>query len=135
VSDYAELARALGLASRVHFVEEYIPDHRIADYFNMASVVLITYRAGFVSQSGVLHIASNFDKPVLASSGPGPLLDSVRDHNLGVTVEPDSVEALVKGLRQILDGEIGILGWAAFRGRASWAANIDGLLMALRTRQ
>lgn len=128
---YAELAKELRIAARIHFVDGYILENELGGFFDAADVVFLTYRAGFVSQSGALHLAGNWDKPVLASSGPGPLVDAVRTYGLGIAVEPDSEQALSDGLRRILAGDYPPLGWDQFRHEASWKVNIDRLLDAL----
>ena len=94
-SYYLELARELGVAERVRIDEGFIPDKETRHYFDACDVILLSYASGFVSQSGVLLVAANWGKPVLASSGPGPLSTVVRRFGLGVAVEPDSVDWVV----------------------------------------
>jgi glycosyltransferase involved in cell wall biosynthesis len=131
VNQYAELAQQVGVADRVVFEERFVPAHEITSFFQAADIILLTYKSGFVSQSGVLHLASNWDKPVLATSGRGPLTETVTRHNLGVVVEPDSVEDLIEGLNRLISGRFPALGWAGFREGASWKINIDRFLDAL----
>ena len=131
VDQYAELARQVGVADRVFFEERFVSDHEVASYFQSADGILLTYKSEFVSQSGVLHLAANWDKPVLASGGHGPLTETVARHNLGIVVEPDSVGALADGLTRLVSGRYPALGWAGFREAASWKVNIDSFLDAL----
>ena len=93
--------------------------------------MLLTYDAGFVSQSGVLHLAANWDKPVIASSGPGPLVDTVARYGLGIIVEPGSEEDLVGALDKVLTRDYPQMDWDRFREAASWSTNVDCLLEAL----
>lgn len=128
-SHYAALARERGVASRFHLVEEHIPDAEVSAWFAAADIVALTYAGGFVSQSGVLQVAANWDKPVLASGGAGPLRDTVRYFRLGEFVEPDSVAAIVDGLARITQGrEDYAARFRAYREHASWARNVDALL-------
>jgi glycosyltransferase involved in cell wall biosynthesis len=131
VAQYAQLARQVGVADRVFFEERFVPDYELASFFQAADGILLTYKSEFVSQSGVLHLAANWDKPVLAASGPGPLAEMVARHNLGIVVEPDSMGALTEGLIRLVSGRYPALGWAGFREAASWKVNIDSFLEAL----
>jgi glycosyltransferase involved in cell wall biosynthesis len=128
---YMDIAGKLGVADRVHFFEKYIPDEEIDGFFSAADVILLTYKSNFVSQSGILHLAANWDKPVLASSGPGPLVETVRQYNLGVIVKPDSAAELAAGLRRVFAADYPPLGWDIFRREASWKENIDRLMATL----
>lgn len=128
-SHYAALAGELGVVSRFHLVEEHVPDAEVSAWFAAADVVALTYAGGFVSQSGVLQMAANWDKPVLASGGPGPLRDTVRQFGLGEVVEPDSTDAIVQGLCRLRSGcEDYAARFAAYRQHASWARNVDVLV-------
>jgi len=109
------------------FEERFVANNEIASFFPATDGILLTYKSEFVSQSGVLHLAANWDKPVLASAGAGPLTESVARHNLGIVVKPDSAE----GLSRLVSGRYPALGWAGFREAASWKVNIDSFLDAL----
>jgi len=125
---YRSHAEALGVADRVHFVIRYIPEEETPAWFGGADIIALTYNRAFVSQSGVLQLAVLWDKPILASSGPGPLQDAV-GAGLGVFVEPDSVPAIVAGLHQLTGGwRPDPAAFSAYRRHASWEANVDGLL-------
>ena len=123
----AEAAR-LGVSDRVHFDCRYIEETEISAYFSGADAIALTYKREFVSQSGVLQLAALWDKPILASGGPGPLKDAV-ESGLGLFVEPDSTDAIVAGLAAIKDGWRGQPeSFAEYRRKASWGANVDKLV-------
>ena len=129
---YEALSREVGVSERCRFVNEFIPDTDIDLYFSASDFVLLTYRGNFVSQSGVLNVAANYNKPVLASAArSSPLITAVTRFNLGLVIEPDSVEAVVDGFNRLLAGEPGRLGWDAFRAHASWERNVTILLDAV----
>jgi glycosyltransferase involved in cell wall biosynthesis len=129
VDYYAGCAQSAGVAERVHFVTDYIAETDIAAYFAAADAIALTYARGFVSQSGVLQIAALWDRPLLASGGPGPLRDTVEEFGLGLTIEPDSVPAITTGLRHLIDHpEDRSANFARYRATTSWAVNIDRLL-------
>jgi glycosyltransferase involved in cell wall biosynthesis len=89
----------------------------------------------YVSQSGVLHVAANWNRPVLASGGPGPLVETVRRFGLGEIVVPDSVDSLVEGMQRMIERgretQADRDAWEAFREHASWGRNADLLLAAV----
>ena len=128
---YRDLAAQLGCADRVHIFDGFVPDEMVAHYFGAADSVLLTYKPEFVSQSGVLLLASNWAKPVLASSGPGPLALTVRRFDLGPVVAADDHPATVAAMRQLVAQGYPTTGWEAFRVHASWERNVAILCAAL----
>jgi glycosyltransferase involved in cell wall biosynthesis len=136
VAFYAECARGAGVAGRVHFVTEFIAEADIPAYFAAADAIALTYAKGFVSQSGVLQIAALWDRPLLASGGPGPLRDTVEGFGLGLTIEPGSVPAIVSGLRRLIDQpQNRNANFARYRATTSWAVNVERLLEVAKASQ
>jgi glycosyltransferase involved in cell wall biosynthesis len=130
-SYYRGLAEELGCSNRVRIDDGFIPERMVAHYFGATDIVLLSYKPEFVSQSGVLLLASNWAKPVLASSGAGPLSRVVRRFDLGLVVEPDDVNALRMAMMQLIDNGYSASGWAEFSKHASWDRNVATLLNAL----
>lgn len=79
-----------------------IPDEEVGDVFAACDVVLVTYSTKFRSASGVLNAAVSARKPMLASSGPGPLKTVVEKYHLGVFVEPDDLEEILRGASKLV---------------------------------
>ena len=125
---YRDLAERIGVESRVHFATGFIPDADIPAYFHAADAVALTYNREFVSQSGVLQHAVDWSKPILASSGSGPLRETVERQGLGVFVEPDDADALVDGLRTLLRDRSPEENFLRYRDSANWSVNVDRLL-------
>ena len=125
---YRDLAEQSGVGLRVHFITGFIPDNDIPAYFDAADAVALTYNRAFVSQSGVLQHAVDWSTPILASSGPGPLRETVERHGLGVFVEPDDVDALIEGLRRLMRDRPRPQNFLRYRESASWGVNVDCLL-------
>ena len=131
---YRDLAACSGVADRVHVVEQFIPEADVAAYFAGADAVALTYRREFVSQSGVLQLAVLWEKPVLASSGKGPLRETVIAYGLGLFVEPDDVDAITTGLQRLITEKPAKPGnFARYNAAASWQSNIDGLAKLLKS--
>ena len=130
---YEQLARELQVEDRVAFDEGFVSDEKTDYYFSLSDYIVLTYDKTFVSQSGVLNIAANYRKPVLASSGDSPLKKCVEDFSLGVFCEPDSLDGLSDGLGKMVsrDGHLSP-DWDAYASFASWGANIDILLTTLK---
>jgi glycosyltransferase involved in cell wall biosynthesis len=126
---YRDLALSEGVADRVQLYEGFVSNADLGSYFAAADVALLTYSSSFKSQSGVLNLAARARVPVLASAAPSPLMESVKRFELGVAVEPDSVEAIIDGLRQLLGGRLQPR-WEDYEAFADWDANAVGVLEA-----
>lgn len=95
-----------------------IPDEEVGDIFAACDVVLVTYSAKFRSASGVLNAAVSARKPVLASSGSGPLKTVVEKYELGVFVKPDDFEEGLRGASKLV--KISATGKCEFVLQPDW---------------
>ena len=120
--DYQTLAKELQVDDQISWNTSYIPDEDINNYFSAADGILLTYSKGFRSASGVLNLAAAFEKPCIASSGPGPLEDLVKQYSLGVWVEPDSESALTEGMAKFKEGRFQPC-WNTYLAENSWERN------------
>lgn len=140
LSFYEELAEQLGVSGRVQFRGEFVPEEEISGYFVAADFVAITYSKDFHSQSGVLNIAANARKPVLASAGDSPLKECVERFQLGEFVEPDSLPAIKTGMARLCAQALGSIpcvqpNWDGYVAYASWDSNAAITLEAIRSRR
>lgn len=126
---YRELAANLGVDDRCRFFEGFVTDADLGKYFACTDFVLLTYASSFHSQSGVLNLAARARKAVLASASRSPLIESVKKFNLGVTVEPDSVDAVAGGMGRLLTSAPSP-HWEEYERAASWGANAKLILAA-----
>jgi glycosyltransferase involved in cell wall biosynthesis len=131
-SFYRNLATDLGVADRVKLREGFVSDIDLADYFEGADFILLTYSSEFHSQSGVLNLAALSQKPVLASSAPSPLLTIVRQFSLGVAIPPDSAQEIANGMRQLIQSPP-MPRLEEFLLVSSWEANAHQILSLIRT--
>ncbi len=127
---YRAQAEHLGVAQRCLLIERFSTDDELAEYFTVADFVLLTYARSFRSQSGVLNLAVRAQKPVLASAGPGPLVDCVRRYGLGLAVEPDDAAEIARGMRQLIDA-MPRPQWAAYEQEYGWSKNAAGVIAAV----
>jgi len=126
---YRDLAQRLGVGERFRLIAQFIADEDVARFFGEADWVAVTYSSSFRSQSGVLNIAARARKQVLASSGPGPLRSVVERFGLGVFVEPDSLDSIVRGLRELMDRPPSP-DWEGYARYASWERNARTIMAA-----
>ncbi|MDX2109939.1 MAG: glycosyltransferase [Verrucomicrobiota bacterium] len=120
--DYRTLAERLGVSGRCRWDIRYIPAEEVADIFAASDYVLLSYSAKFRSASGIMNLAVTARKPMLASSGPGPLRESVEKYSLGVFVPPDDDAELLSGALRLLTANIAP-EWTRYEHENSWEMN------------
>jgi len=94
---YRNRVREVGLEPYVRFISEYVPNDQVTTYFSAADVVVLPYLSA--TQSGIVQIAYNFDKPVIATD-TGGLAEVVVDKKTGLIVQPNSPDALARAIEQ-----------------------------------
>jgi glycosyltransferase involved in cell wall biosynthesis len=92
---YRNRVAELGLGERVRFVSEYVPNEEVGRYFSAADVVVLPYLSA--TQSGIIQIAYNFDKPVIATD-VGGLAEVVVDGTTGFIVPPNDPHVLAAAI-------------------------------------
>lgn len=91
---YFDLAQSLGVADRIVWKTEFVPDSEVRNYFAVADLIVQPYKTA--TQSGVTQIAYHFEKPMLVTR-VGGLAEIVPDGKVGYAVEPN-VEAITEAL-------------------------------------
>ncbi|CUT02751.1 Glycosyl transferases group 1, partial [Candidatus Kryptonium thompsonii] len=86
---YYKIVEEEGIADFVIFKSEYIPNDEVKVYFCASDLVVLPYISA--TQSGIVQIAYNFNKPVIATN-VGGLPEVVIDGETGFVVEPSSDE-------------------------------------------
>jgi glycosyltransferase involved in cell wall biosynthesis len=128
---YSSLADKLGVTNRCRFFEGFVSDEEMGRYFSGTDFMLLTYSASFHSQSGVLNVAVNARKQILASASPSPMMKAVTNYQLGVSVEPDDKDAIVYGMKRLLH-EHSTPRWDEYESSASWNENARRVLELLK---
>lgn len=123
---YLYLIEVLKLSDRVILHNEFIPDNRVALYFNAADLVVQPYKSA--TQSGVTQIAYHFEKPMVVTN-VGGLSELVPHGVAGYVVAPEhgavadaivdffaghNAEKLTEGVRKQ-------------KARFSWSQLVDAL--------
>ena len=102
---YYQIVEEEGIADFVIFRDEYVPSEEVGVYFSASDVVVLPYKSA--TQSGIVQIAYNFNKPVIATN-VGGLPEVVLDGKTGFIVEPSPekiAEAIVKFFKEALADE------------------------------
>ncbi len=105
-SKYRDRVREMKLESNIRFVSGYLPNDQVAPYFSAADVVVLPYLSA--TQSGIVQIAYNFDKPVIATR-VGGLAEVIVEGKTGFLVPPYDPNALAVAIKEF---------YAAQRGEA-----------------
>lgn len=121
-AELRQMAEKLGVHERCRWNIGFVSPEDAADLFEASDYVMLTYSRQFRSASGVLNVAARYEKPVVASCGPGNLATAVKQYALGIYVEPDSVEEIVKGMKAILSQPPHSL-WQQYKDENSWEQN------------
>jgi len=119
---YQALSVELGVGARCSWDIRYIPDGELGDLLAASDYLLMCYNSSFRSASGVLNVSVSAKKPVLASSGPGPLKSSVLKYRLGKFVAPDDHEMLRLGA-EVLVAQFCDPDWAGYQRDNTWEEN------------
>lgn len=132
---YERLMRDLALEERALFRAAYVPPELVPEHFVAADVVALPYLR--IYQSGVLHLAYTFGKPVVASN-VGGLSEDVRMGKSGLLVPPGDENALARALGDLLQdpslaAEMGEYAKALSEEKHSWEAIARDTLEIYRT--
>lgn len=94
---YRDRIAALGLGGRLKLAAEYVPNEEVSTYFSAADLLVLPYRSA--TQSGIIQIAYNFDRPVIATN-VGGLPEVVIHGRTGLIVPPDDPVALARAVEE-----------------------------------
>ncbi len=88
---YLDLINSEGISSNVVFRNEFIADDELALYFAACDVLVLPYKTA--TQSGIVGIAFQMDRPVIATD-VGGLGEYIEDGITGYLVAPEDPETL-----------------------------------------
>ena len=89
-----------GAADIVRLVDGFVPDELVESYFVAADLVVLPYVSA--TQSGIVQIAYNYDRPVVTTN-VGGLPEVVADGETGFLVEPGDAAALAGAIARFFD--------------------------------
>jgi glycosyltransferase involved in cell wall biosynthesis len=134
---YHDQVRALARRlppERVELVDRYVPEGEVPGYFERSRLVILPYTY-FASQSGVLHQALAFGRPVVATD-VGALGECVRRWGIGAVVAPDDDRALAEGIERALEPEnyrAAVEAIARVRGDLTWTRMAEATIDVYRS--
>ncbi len=124
---YRAMIREQKLEQRVDVRSAYIPLEEVASYFSACDVVVLPYRSA--TQSGIVQIAYNFNRPVIATD-VGGLSEVVVEGVTGRIVQPDDsaalADAIVQFYRKKQEGEF-VRGVHAEKKKYSWTNMVTAI--------
>ena len=129
-----ERCKDKAINSKTEIVDRYVSDQEAADYFARADVVVLPYHGQ--KSSGVVPLATFYEKPVIASKSAG-IADMIEDEVSGLLVEPRSPKALAEAIERLLEpGVLAVLkrGMAKNKHLVSWDSFSNELLQLLQER-
>ncbi len=85
---------------QVELQDRYIPEGSVPHLFEQSHLVVMPYTT-FSSQSGVLHLALGYERPVVVTD-IGAMGDSVRELGVGEVVPPGDAAGLARGIELAL---------------------------------
>jgi glycosyltransferase involved in cell wall biosynthesis len=106
-ADYIDHIARANLGSIIHIISDYVPNEKVAEYFSAADVVVLPYHSA--TQSGIVQIAYNFNRPVIATD-VGGLKEVVLDNLTGLIVTAENAvflaDAIIKFYNQKMEDRL-----------------------------
>ena len=102
-SEYLHIIDRMKHGNKVSCFIDYIEHDDIPLYFTLADVVVLPYTQ-FSAQSGVLHLAHGFGKPVIVTD-VGGLPEAVENHKTGLIVPSGDVECLARAMTYLIGND------------------------------
>jgi glycosyltransferase involved in cell wall biosynthesis len=121
-------------AGRVTLIDRYIGEDEVADLIARSRLVVLPY-THFSAQSGVLHQALAYGRPVVATD-VGAMGECVRRWGIGQVVPPGDAARLAGAIEQALDGRTDAAARAAItrvRDELTWTRAAEATIDVYRS--
>jgi glycosyltransferase involved in cell wall biosynthesis len=120
--DFSRYSKLIRDKSKFEVYNKFIPDEMVSELFQRAELLILPYVEA--TQSGPLHIACAFRKPVVATS-VGAIPEVIDNGKTGLLVPPRNEEALAKAIIKLLKDEnlrkeMGENAYRKMREELSW---------------
>lgn len=92
---YTDQIKNLDLEKNIVFIDTYVPDDEVQNYFNASNVLVMPYHSG--TQSAVIQTAFGFDLPVICTD-VGGFKEAVKDGFTGYIVSKGDIEKLADAI-------------------------------------
>lgn len=84
---------------KFEIIDKYVPNNQVADIFETSDIVVLPYISA--TQSGVLHLAFGFGKPIVASD-VGSISEVLEDGKTGLLIPPCNEKLLARAILELL---------------------------------
>lgn len=125
---YLSLISRLNLKDHVYLYTDFIPTSEVKYYFSACDAVVLPYKDA--TQSGIVQIAMNFKKPVIATN-VGGISEVVLDGKTGFIVEKENpsalADAVIRFYSEKRESEF-IVNIEAEAKKYSWEKFAEGLI-------
>jgi glycosyltransferase involved in cell wall biosynthesis len=124
---YRDRIAASGAGDIVSLVDGFVPDEEVEAYFVACDLVVLPYVSA--TQSGIVQIAYNYDRPVVTTD-VGGLPEVVRDGSTGFLVPPGDPTALAAVIARFFDegrAEEFAAAVAVEKRKYSWDRMVDAI--------
>lgn len=118
--EYDALIATLGLQDSIVFVDRFVPNEAVGQYFAVSDLLVAPYLSA--TQSGVIQMAYSFDTPVVASN-VGGLPEVIEEGVSGFLCPPEDPAALAAAITKALNYQAYDL--AATKRRFTWEAYLE----------
>jgi glycosyltransferase involved in cell wall biosynthesis len=129
-SETEQLIEQLGISNLVELIPRYVDDYEAAELFSRCDALIAPYRS--VTGSGVLSLATWYEKPVIVSDLPG-FLEVVEPGSTGWVFKTGDIESLAQILVQEVDRESCLAMRPfirEFKQTSNWSGFVDALIAA-----
>lgn len=99
LESFRRQAHAAGIEQAVRIHPHYVPSPEVAAWMELATLTVFPYREVF--QSGAIHLAQTFGRPIVATS-VGAIPEAIRHRETALLVPPGDAEALVLAVTKLL---------------------------------
>jgi len=85
-NEYINLINKFKISKNIKLIDKYIPMDQLKNYFDAVDLVVLPYRSA--TQSGIVQLSYNFNKPVIASN-VGGLSEAIFNNKTGYLTKPN----------------------------------------------
>ncbi len=125
---YLNKIKSLGISDLIYLRTDFIPTSEVKFYFSAADCVILPYKSA--TQSGIVQIAMNFHKPVIATN-VGGLGEVIENGRTGFIIEKENPAALAEAIEKFYSENLessfveNIIPEAE---KYSWSKFVEGML-------
>ena len=135
IQKYQDQISESGVSQQVLWVDKFLSDAELQAAINASDMLLMCYKPGFTSQSGILNLIAPYHKNIIVGDSPSALQKTVEDFSLGQII-PLTTQALVNAVNDTRENSRQYhAGWERYIKYASWESHADISLSILKIKQ